>query len=65
MKPTTLTDVIAPKIEKLESQRVTLIRYLEVETKDHDWHAIQDVASDLRDIDAKIEILKLVIGEME
>lgn len=61
----TITDVVAPKLEALELQKSTILKYAIGELEEGDYHAVQDAASDLRDIDAKIEVLKLVLGEME
>lgn len=61
----TITDCIAPKIEALESRKVTLTRYAESMLIAGDHHAVQDACSDLRDLEAKLEILKLILGEMD
>lgn len=49
-------------IEKLKSQKIVLISYLESKIHDEDWHAIADAAMDLREVDAKLTVLKL--GEL-
>lgn len=41
----------------LTEQKVQLIAYLLSKIKADDWHAVQDAASDIREIDAKLEIL--------
>lgn len=61
----TVTDVIAPMLEVLESRKVTILRYAHGELDDGDWHAVSDACQDLRDIDSKIEILQLILGETQ
>lgn len=43
---------------KLECQRVTLIRYLNMKLVQEDWHGVCDAANDLRDIETSILYLK-------
>lgn len=38
-------------------RREILVAYLEVKTEENDWHAVSDAANDLREIDAKLEML--------
>ena len=38
-----------------------LIAYLELKVKVGDWHGVADAAMDLREVDAKLEVLKMVI----
>jgi len=45
------------KIAELKEQRQQLIAYMQSKIKANDLHAIQDSASDMREIDAKLEIL--------
>ncbi len=35
-----------------------LIAYLLSKVKSGDWHAVQDAGSDIREIDAKLELLR-------
>lgn len=44
-------------IEQLKAQKLTLIDYLKSKILANDWHAVQDAASDIREIDAEIKIL--------
>ena len=46
-------------IEELKKQKQYLIDYLLSKVSSEDWHAVQDAASDIREINAKIIILKL------
>ena len=46
-------------IEELKKQKQYLIDYLLSKVSSEDWHAVQDAASDIREINAKIMILKL------
>lgn len=42
---------------ELIEQRTSLIAYLLSKVKACDWHAVQDAASDIREINAKLEVL--------
>jgi len=46
-------------IEKLEIQRKVLIQYLESKLEAEDFHGVQDAASDIREIDAMLIVLRL------
>ena len=46
-------------IEELKKQKQYLIDYLLSKVGSEDWHAVQDAASDIREINAKLLILKL------
>jgi len=46
----------ATKADLLE-QKASLIAYLASKVKAGDWHACQDAASDIRDIEAKLSLL--------
>jgi hypothetical protein len=43
---------------ELSEQRAQLIAYLHAKLKACDWHAVQDAASDIREIVAKLELLE-------
>lgn len=45
-------------IDELEKQKETLIVYLQSKISAKDWHAVQDAASDIREIEAQIKILR-------
>ena len=45
-------------IRDLKEQRGQLIAYLLAKVKAQDFHAVQDAASDIREIDAKLEVLR-------
>lgn len=46
------------RIEELTDEKRQLIAYLESKVRArNDWHAVQDAASDIREIDAKLEEL--------
>jgi hypothetical protein len=45
-------------IEQLEAQRKMLVEYLKAKLEAGDLHAVQDAASDIREIDAKLEVLR-------
>lgn len=44
-------------IEQLKAQKLTLIDYLKSKILANDWHAVQDAASDIREIEAQIKLL--------
>ncbi len=46
----------------LTEQREGLIVYLLGKAKSGDWHAVQDAASDIREVDAQIALLKELRG---
>lgn len=48
---------LEPVRKALHSEMDALIAYLLAKVKVEDWHAVQDAASDLRDIHAKLEII--------
>ena len=50
------------KIDELKKQRQEIISYLMSKTTAGDWHAVQDAASDIREIDA---VLKVLLYETE
>lgn len=50
-------------LKELGEQREGLIAYLKVKIAAADWHAVQDAASDIREVEAKIEVVTQVIGE--
>jgi hypothetical protein len=43
--------------EELQNNKSALILYLKSKLSQSDWHACQDAASDIREIDAKLELL--------
>jgi hypothetical protein len=45
-----------PRIALID-QKVALIATLQGKIKSGDWHFVQDVASDIRELDAKLELL--------
>jgi hypothetical protein len=47
-------------IKELELQKAHLVTYLLSKVTTEDWHAVADAAMDLREIEAKIEILELL-----
>ena len=46
-------------VHDLEEQRTQLIAYLLAKVKAADYHAVQDAASDIREIIAKLDVLHL------
>jgi hypothetical protein len=43
---------------ELERRKVGLVAYCQIKLEAGDWHAVQDAASDIREIDAKLELLR-------
>ncbi len=46
------------KIAIFEDQVSQLIEYLELKIQQHDWHGVADAAMDIRELVAKINVLK-------
>lgn len=44
--------------DQLSLVRESLIDYLKSKISSEDWHAVADAAMDLREVDAKLEILE-------
>jgi hypothetical protein len=49
---------ITPTIAELQKRKAGLIAYCQIKLESGDWHAVQDAASDIREIEAKLEILR-------
>lgn len=47
------------RIGELEEHKRVMTDYLFIKTAQKDWHGVQDAASDLRDIEAEVQGLKL------
>lgn len=47
-------------IQELEDAKINLIGYMKSKIKIEDWHAVQDAASDIREIEARMEVFKLM-----
>ena len=45
-------------IPKLESFKARLIQYLKLKTEQEDWHGVSDAANDIREIEAKLSVLR-------
>ena len=45
-------------VEELIEQRRVLVEYLLARVRAGDFHAVQDAASDIREINAKLEVLR-------
>lgn len=43
---------------ELLEQKAQLVAYLQSKLKAEDWHAVQDAASDIRELEAKLEVLR-------
>ncbi len=51
--------------QELEEQKAALIAYLKSKTAAGDWHACADACMDLREIDAKRELLRELATEQD
>ncbi len=51
------------QIADCQAQKAQLIAYCQSKLKSGDWHAVQDAASDIRELDAKLEVLAWMHGE--
>lgn len=49
-------------IAELETHRIELHAYIDSKKKQHDYHAVADASMDLREIDAKLMIIRMVLG---
>lgn len=47
----------ASRVDKLREQKRALVAYLESKLAAEDWHACQDAASDIREIEAMLKVL--------
>jgi hypothetical protein len=47
-------------LAQMEEQKEVLIRYLSSKVIMEDWHGVADAAMDLRELEARFEVLKLV-----
>lgn len=45
-------------ITLLEGAKADLVSYLISKTRQEDWHAVQDAASDIREIEAQLLVLR-------
>jgi hypothetical protein len=47
-----------PTVAELQRRKAGLIAYCQIKLEAGDWHAVQDAASDIRELDAKLEVLR-------
>lgn len=45
-------------VSKLQEEKACLVKYARIKLDAGDWHAVADAAMDLREIDAKLSVLK-------
>lgn len=53
------------EIAKLEVKRDRLHNYIEMKLEERDYHGVADAAIDLREIEAKVTILKELYNDIE
>ena len=46
------------RVEKLIAQKAALVAYLRSKLEAEDWHAVQDAASDIREIEAVLKAVR-------
>lgn len=46
------------ELTRLESRRDNLHQYIIMKLEEHDYHAVQDAGSDLRELDARIKAIR-------
>lgn len=56
-------DEIKARISFLKARRGLMLDYLSLKLDEDDMHGVQDAASDIREIDAKVEALTWAMGE--
>lgn len=57
-----MTDRLKTRIETLETQRQTLLRYQQDRATEGDHHGVWDSAIDLARVDAELKGLRFVLG---
>jgi len=45
-------------LQTLQSFKKRLVEYLKLKVEQEDWHGVSDAANDIREVDAKIAVLK-------
>ena len=45
-------------LETLQSFKARLVEYLKLKVEQADWHGVSDAANDIREVEAKIAVLK-------
>lgn len=53
---------VCERVNALLKQKRTMIEYMGEKKNEHDWHGVQDAASDLRDIEAELKGLQWVLN---
>jgi hypothetical protein len=49
--------------QKLTTQKTGLVEYLKLKVLQEDWHAVADASMDIREIEAKLQLLKQLDGD--
>lgn len=47
-------------VEELQRQKKEMVEYLKLKLSIEDWHGVQDAASDIREIEAQLKVLRVV-----
>lgn len=48
-------------IHQTEEEIHGLVDYIQIKIVQNDWHAVSDAANDIRELESKIQTLKLVV----
>ena len=51
------------KLESLSNQKIGMVDYLRLKLAQEDWHGVADAAMDIREIEAKLQLLKEMQGK--
>jgi|TARA_A100001011_G_C14015735_1_gene717326 hypothetical protein len=54
---------IKQKVAEVEENLEVLLTYLHSRTKQRDWHGVEDAASDIRDNESALTVLRWVLEE--
>ena len=60
---TELKPLMSVRWDQLKFEKNQLIKYIQVKIGAEDWHAVSDAANDIREIDAKFELIKEIENE--
>jgi hypothetical protein len=52
-----------PDMHDLYKQREGMVSYLKLKLSQEDWHGVADAAMDIREIEAKLQLLKSILRD--
>ena len=53
------------RLEQLVENKRVMLAYMQNRIAEEDWHGVEDAGSDVRDIEAEMKGIWLVLGEKE